>query len=244
MRVFFGIILFCGGLNIQAICQFAGGSFDGSVAVSLLDTFSHQFHGSSQDGSASLEYDSGKSELYAGGDGDGYHLFQQVSGAPIFVGGFGGGHILSTLISHDIPPPFTGGQGDGYSQLTIRTLIWTGDFGTNWNDPDNWNQSMIPSKLDIAFIGNGKPNYPLLDGGYLCIGDITCPDGLIYTARGIGIATNGRIDGTNGLRIGNAGEFQINGILNLYGLTAPVVFRNLDAGQLILGSGAQMMMQR
>ena len=266
MRVFFGIILFCGGLNLQAICQFTGGSFDGSHAILLLETFSHQFHGGSEDGSTSLELNSGTSEIYAGGDGDGHHAFEHISSTTLYVGGFGGGYdlatlsgnsvigftggngsgyILSTLFSDDIPPPFTGGQGDGYSQLTIRTLIWTGDFGTNWNDAGNWNRFIVPTSLDIAFIPNNKPNYPLLDGGYLCIGDVSCPDSVTYVARSVGIAANGRIDGTNGLRINNAGEFNVRGTLNLYDLSFPfIVFRNLEPGQLILGPGAEVTMKR
>ncbi len=42
---------------------------------------------------------------------------------------------------------------------------WTGTVDNNWNNPNNWEDKVVPRLIDDVFIANHKSNYPVISSG-------------------------------------------------------------------------------
>ncbi|GAB4331192.1 MAG: hypothetical protein Kow00127_23200 [Bacteroidales bacterium] len=91
---------------------------------------------------------------------------------------------------------------------------WTGVINTDWNNPGNWSDGIVPGVATNVEIGAGAPNYPVINSNSECK-SLTIHDGgrITVVAGGnltvLGHLTNG--DGTSGEFIMNGGMCHVSG---------------------------------
>ena len=76
------------------------------------------------------------------------------------------------------------------SKSAVNDIYWTGNVSIDWQDPNNWSPTQVPSSGDNAIIPDGRPNYPVIDDGTTTA---ECFNLNIDANASVTIATNGQM---------------------------------------------------
>ena len=128
------------------------------------------------------------------------------------------------------------------SPVTIlEGLVWTGDNGTDWNDPGNWTCGLIPNMTGLARIPNVS-NKPVLSSGSVgTVNDITIESGSSLTISDNtlqisgAIINNGTFDASDGTIIMNGSSAQTIGSSVFSSNTVKNLTINNSSGVNLLG---------
>lgn len=110
----------------------------------------------------------------------------------------GGNHIIRFDFG-GLDAGFTSVIGDATGCDVIE---WDGSESTDWSNPANWTNNVVPDGNNEVIIPNGMPNYPVLDvdagAGNLTMGNTTSVilNGFLFTLNGTltNVATGASID--------------------------------------------------
>jgi hypothetical protein len=88
----------------------------------------------------------------------------------------------------------TGGMYKFNGHLVSAIKVWTGSSDVNWQNPDNWNPSVLPTSADNVIIPGTALHMPNITiQGYSCH-DLTIMEGATVTVSpGIILTINGKI---------------------------------------------------
>lgn len=128
-----------------------------------------------------------------------------------------------------------------------RSITWTGDENTAWENKNNWSPSVRPNPADSATIPAGRPNYPVLSANEgitnLLMSEITTvnvgPFDLNITGHAQSVQSGGII-GTSGRVLVHGTSMNISGrfpslrVFGRYSLTANVT---VVGGRLVVQGG-------
>lgn len=139
---------------------YAGGAGDGVHSERFTQSVTNAIYaGGFGDGENSARFiQSVSNAIYAGGGGDGSdsrRFTDQINNA-MFAGGIGDGfdkRNATTTINNQI---FAGATGDGADlgrfSINLPTIVWHGNFNSNWNVASNWNLNRVPTIEDQVII--------------------------------------------------------------------------------------------
>ncbi len=173
-----------------------------------------------------------------GGQGDGYWRAEEdYSNVSISKGASRDGAHLKVRSVHYLSY-YKGLDQDGYaSTATYRSFIWTGAFGSYWDDPGNWNVQATPNINSPVLIPGGLMHYPEFFFDGLAVGQN--PDGFLSRCKTIELqpgATMRFYEGFSRLMIYN--RLELNGIIEVFDdpqIDEPSIFL-LPEGDLIISS--------
>lgn len=123
------------------------------------------FNGSISDGwSAALFKTDFNNGIFTGGVQDGFASIFTISGHNyIFKGGMADGHSSLYNFSPVNNYIFGGGREDGYAGKKFHgDVSWTGNLNTEWENPANWGEGIVPGPYSRVIIPSGRPNYPII----------------------------------------------------------------------------------
>ena len=83
-----------------------------------------------------------------------------------------------------------------FSGNLLCAQTWTGNAGTNWNTPANWNTGIVPTGTSNVVIPGELPNTPVFSG-HVTINSINMQSGSRLDVNGYNLTLNGISTGTN-----------------------------------------------
>ncbi|TVR80243.1 MAG: T9SS C-terminal target domain-containing protein [Chitinophagaceae bacterium] len=88
----------------------------------------------------------------------------------------------------------------------IQEFVWTGAADTDWNNPDNWDNGIVPEAGSDIVIPSGLSNYPVFDG-VPEIGGLTIENGVTITiSNNQSITINGELQNNGSITIESGGN--------------------------------------
>ena len=118
-------------------------------------------------------------------------------------------------------------------------FTWTGAVSTDWTNPANWSDGVVPTGADSVFVPAGTPASPVIAAD-TAVRALTLAAGATLDHEGVNLTVNGSVDVGLGGSISGAG-----GRLNLYGtgahtLRGAIGAARIDGGTYALAGGTQV----
>jgi len=224
-------------INVMSIigqAGFNGGAGGGYALEEKTGIANFSYHGGASGGYIYEEKIGLANYSYRGGQSSGYDLTDKTGNANFsYRGGLGDGYN-SKQKSGIANYSYRGGDDDGYSYVLSREpFVWTGEIGTSWNVPGNWNYNLIPGIFRPVIIPDGVPNWPFVNAGLLAIADT--PNGSNYRCASLWIQENAFLQTRVNCRIENYGLIIIDGEMRVKKFTADA-FKNFETGSIEISS--------
>ena len=118
---------------------------------------------------------------------DGVTVFQHIGCCDSHIGVWSGLLQPSSTVEFIIKEGGGGSHGGlniGFSQATITTFIWTGEFNDDWFNALNWCQGVPDATTDVIIPSSGVPNWPVINASGAVCKSLTVETGAQLTING------------------------------------------------------------
>ncbi len=212
--------------------RFYGGVGDG-FHTQLIDLSNNVSKGGASDGFAHALIDDPTS-IFQSGSGDGFVISFYNNSGSISKGSISDGYSSSFYnFSGSISK---GGASDGFSSIDhLYYHEWTGVVSTNWIEPKNWQDGIVPDDGLRALIPAGASNYPVNFSGTLTVGNDTGD----FQCRDLKIEQGAQIRHVPGATAKIFGDVEISGLFIVED-TTPEAFQVYPGGNVVIKNGGEL----